>query len=175
MKIVCIGDFHVPDRHDKIPSWITKKIQEEAPDKIVSPGDFTSEKTLKKVQKWGELTAVQGNMDWVDLPDHAVLDTGYFKIGVVHGKGIVPRGDLNQLMKYAKRLKAKVLVHGHTHRMAVEEKDGVLFINPGTASGSAGGASQGEEQSFIILETQGNTLKIRKIVKGEEAEETHEV
>lgn len=175
MKIVCIGDFHVPDRYDKIPSWIPKKIQEEQPDTIIGTGDFTSEKTLKTVQKWGDLVAVQGNMDWVDLPGHAVVETSGFKIGVVHGKGIVPRGDLNQLMKYAKRMKAKVLVHGHTHSLSIEEKEGVLFINPGSATGAHGGSSSGDKESFIILEIQGNKIRIRKVFKDEETEETHEL
>lgn len=175
MKLVCIGDFHIPDRYEKIPSWISTKIQEEQPEKIVATGDFTSEKTLKAVQKWGETIAVQGNMDWVDLPDHAVVETGELKIGVIHGKGIVPRGDVQQLMKYAKRMKARVLVHGHTHEMKVEENSGVLFVNPGSATGSHGGSSDGGQESFIILELDGKKAKIRKILKDGETEETYEL
>ncbi|MCD4740255.1 YfcE family phosphodiesterase [archaeon] len=175
MKIVCIGDFHVPDRHEKIPSWISQKIKEETPDKIIGTGDFTSEKTLKTVEKWGELIAVQGNMDWVNLPEHAVLELDSIKIGVIHGKGIVPRGDLRQLRKHAKRMKARVLVHGHTHKLHVEEQDGILFINPGSATGSQGGGTTQEQPSFIIIELNGKQAKIRKITKNQETETIHEL
>ena len=175
MKIVCIGDFHVPDRVEKIPGWIKKKIQEENPDKIICTGDFTSEKTLKEVQKWGDLIAVRGNMDWVDLPEHAVLDVGDLKIGVIHGSGIVPRGDLNQLSKYAKRMKARILVHGHTHKLDIQEHNGVLFINPGSATGAWGGSSTEGPQTFAILELEGKELTIRKVINGSEESERHKL
>jgi len=175
MKIVCIGDFHVPDRAGKIPSWVRKKIQEENPDKLVCTGDFTSEKTLREVQKLGELVAVKGNMDWVDLPEHAVLKMDGFNVGVIHGSGIVPRGDLNQLAKYAKRMKSRVLIHGHTHKMSIQEQGGVLFINPGSATGVWGGSSEGGPQTFVILELEGNTLLVRKITDREEESETYEL
>lgn len=173
MKIICIGDFHVPDRVEKIPPWIKKKVQEENPDKIICTGDFTSEKTLKEVQKWGDLVAVKGNMDWVDLPGHAVLDLGDLKIGIIHGSGIVPRGDLNQLSKYAKRMKVNVLVHGHTHNLSIQKLGDVLFINPGSATGAWGGSSNGGPQTFIILELEHNNLTIRKVVN--EKSETYEL
>jgi len=175
MKIVCIGDFHIPDRHQKIPAWITKKIEEEHPDKIVSPGDFTNEKTFSAVQKLGDLVGVKGNMDWIELPEHAVVEAGELKIGAFHGQGIVPRGDLVQLGKYAKRMKANILVHGHTHALSVEKKDGILFVNPGSATGSWGGSSEQGRESFIILETEGRKVRVRKLVKEGETEETHEL
>jgi hypothetical protein len=177
MKIVCIGDFHIPDRMEKIPSWIKNKIQEEKPEKMVSPGDFTSEKVLKQVEKLSdaELIAVQGNMDWVDLPKHETLELDGLTLGVLHGSGIVPRGDLSQLGVLAKRMKAQILVHGHTHKLSVDEKNGVLFVNPGSATGSYGGASDRGPESFIILEVQGKKVDVRKIVDGEESVETHEL
>lgn len=176
MKIVCIGDFHVPDRYEKIPSWEKKKIKEEAPDKIISTGDFTSEKTLKEIQRLGDTIAVQGNMDWIKLPAHGVLEIREgLNVGVVHGNGIVPRGDIHQLSSYAKKMKARVLIHGHTHQLSIQKENGVLYINPGSATGSEGGGSSGEKESFVILEIEDDKAKVRKIFKDKEEEEEYEL
>ena len=175
VKIVCIGDFHIPSRRSKIPSWIKKKIQEEKPEKIVCTGDFTDEKTFREVQKMGEVIAVKGNMDWIELPQQAVLELESLRIGVIHGSGIVPRGDLKQLASYARRMRANVLVHGHTHHLDIKEKDGVLYVNPGSATGSYGGSSAEGPETFLILEIEGKRVKVKKFINGEETEELYEL
>jgi putative phosphoesterase len=75
------------------------------------------------------LTAVRGNNDrerWARrVPETALLRVGQVVIYVLHNLaelGIDPLA-----MKY------RVVVSGHSHKPMVQERDGVLYVNPGSA------------------------------------------
>lgn len=174
MKIVVIGDFHIPSRAKKIPDWIVGKIIEEKPDMIACTGDLESEDTLSFLHSLAKTKCVSGNMDWLDLPDHQEFEVGDIRIGLIHGKGIVPRGDINQLNRFAEMMRANILIHGHTHKLSTELAYGRLFVNPGTATGVWGGATGGEPQSFIIIEINGKHIIVRKFVDEKEVVERYE-
>ena len=56
----------------------------------------------------------------------------------LHGDGVSPRGDKEQLYTMAKSLDVDILFVGHTHVYAVYEYKNKIFINPGSATGSPG-------------------------------------
>jgi putative phosphoesterase len=73
--------------------------------------------------------AVRGNTDsapWArDLPLQAVIEVGGLHLCVVH--------DLAQLDLDPKAAGVAAVVFGHSHRPQLEERGGVLYINPGSA------------------------------------------
>ncbi len=173
MKIVLIGDFHIPARREKIPDWILNVLKDENPNLILCTGDLESEAILNKLKEISKTVCVRGNMDWLDLPEHETIDVGGIRIGLIHGTGIYPRGDIHQLDEYADRMGANILVHGHTHRLDVLLYNNRLFLNPGTATGSWGGATSGEPESFIILDISDKIVQVRKFIDKHETDEEY--
>jgi putative phosphoesterase len=80
--------------------------------------------------------AVQGNMDEGKLrgllPGKKILNFGGVKIGLIHGWGSA-HGLEGRLLPEFDHIDC--LVYGHSHQPANHRSDGVLFFNPGSASG----------------------------------------
>ena len=167
MRIVAIGDFHIPDRAKVIPSWIIDIMNEAGPDMIFCTGDITNQETLDYLNSFAPVFAVEGNMDYLDLPHHIEKRIGKWKIGMMHGTEIVPRGDIPQLYMYAKKMNANILIHGHTHVSDISIYNDTLFVNPGSACGVWGGGNADMKQSFCIMDFSDEVL-IRLYVEGEE-------
>ena len=96
---------------------------------ILHGGDIGGARILQELAALAPVTAVRGNNDrdgWADaLPDHAVLAVGERLIYVVH--------NLAQLAIDPVALGVHVVVSGHSHKPAVHERRGVLYVNPGSA------------------------------------------
>jgi putative phosphoesterase len=75
------------------------------------------------------LVAVRGNNDrgaWADaLPETVVVDVGGVRICVVH--------ELPALRVDPKTAGIGVVVSGHSHRPSIERRQGVVYVNPGSA------------------------------------------
>ena len=98
-------------------------------DRIVHGGDIGSPRILESLAALAPLTAVRGNNDrdeWArDLPDTAVVPCGGVRLYVIH--------DLSELPIDAAAEGMQVVVSGHSHRPSVAERQGVLYVNPGSA------------------------------------------
>ena len=98
----------------------------EGADYIVHGGDIGDPAILERLAAIAPLTVVRGNNDiasWAaSIPDSAVLEAGGIRIQATH--------DLATL-----RLApgVRVVVTGHSHKPLVQERDGVLYVNPGSA------------------------------------------
>lgn len=98
-------------------------------DAIIHAGDICNQAVLDALARIAPLTAVRGNNDIAgpvaSLPTHVKLTVQQVTILVVHDIADVgddPRGE-----------GIGVVVTGHSHKAAISERDGVLFINPGSA------------------------------------------
>ena len=98
-------------------------------DAIIHAGDICNQAVLDALAQIAPVTAVRGNNDIDDpvasLPTHVKLTVHQVTILVVHDIADVgddPRSD-----------GIDVVVTGHSHKPAVSERDGVLFVNPGSA------------------------------------------
>jgi uncharacterized protein len=95
-------------------------------DHIVHAGDICGDAVLQALAQLAPLTAVRGNNDkgaWAQhLPEAITVEIAGIAIHVVH--------DLSDL---ALPGEARVVVSGHSHQPKVEEREGVLYINPGSA------------------------------------------
>ncbi len=144
MRILVIGDTHVPDRADEIPTPIKEFIRQ-GYDILVFTGDATTKEILSEITKMSGadiVYAVRGNMDYLKLPLQEVFTVKGIKFGVIHGHGVYPRGDRKKLEEMAVKMGVDVLISGHTHRYDVYEGK-VILLNPGSATGvwSGGNAS----------------------------------
>jgi hypothetical protein len=151
MKILVIGDTHIPRRASRIPREISSLIENEKFDKIICTGDLTDKKVLDYLKSLSEVTIVKGNMDHLPLPEYQVFNAEKIKIGLIHGDQVYPRGDRMQLKAIAKKLGVDLLISGHTHSPDIH-LDEVLLINPGSATGVWGGGGGSLKPSFMILE-----------------------
>jgi hypothetical protein len=98
-------------------------------DRILHAGDVGAPEILKALAKIAPVTAICGNVDtapWARalLPTEAV-DIGGVSIFILH--------DLGQLDLDPKAAGFRVVVYGHSHKPKIEEKNGVLYFNPGSA------------------------------------------
>ncbi len=175
MKLVVIGDFHIPSRAKEIPNWIIETIKKEKPNLILCTGDVEIEDVITSLKRIADVICVRGNMDWLNLPEHQEIRINDIVIGLIHGTGIHPRGDLEQLNEYAKRMNANVLIHGHTHKMNTSIYKNKLFVNPGTATGVWGGSSSGGPESFIIMDINDNKIKLKKFIGKKEEVERYDI
>ena len=166
MKIVVIGDFHIPSRASRIPGWELDLMKHEKPDYILCTGDVESEDVIHKLSSISRVKCVKGNMDWLDLPEHESLRVGLFRLGLIHGTDIHPRGDLRQLYWYADMMGVDILIHGHTHKLSIDSYSGKLFVNPGTATGAWGSSTPGERETMLIMVINGERLTIKKCISG---------
>ena len=132
MLIGLISDTHIPDRAKEIPQKVFESFDNV--DLIIHAGDLTSPKVIEDLEKIAPVMAVQGNMDranGIDLPKAKIIEAEGLKIGVVHGE-VYPRADSDQLLYLAQELGADILVSGHSHQPKIEQKNGVLLLNPGS-------------------------------------------
>ena len=96
---------------------------------ILHAGDIGSPEVLQQLKAIAPVTAVRGNNDtgkWAQrISERRVIRLGTLRICMLH--------DLKQLEPSGAAAKADVVVSGHSHRPVIEDKEGVVFINPGSA------------------------------------------
>jgi uncharacterized protein len=96
-------------------------------DCIIHGGDVGNSTVLAELSALGPLTAVRGNNDggaWArTLPHHTMLPVEDVVVHVVH--------DISELNVDAADF--RVVVSGHSHKPSIDDRDGVLFVNPGSA------------------------------------------
>jgi putative phosphoesterase len=98
-------------------------------DRIVHAGDICSPEVLDALAAIAPLTAVRGNNDrggWAArLRESELVEFGGVWLYAIH--------DLADLDIDPAAAGVAVVVSGHSHRPGVEHRDGVLFVNPGSA------------------------------------------
>jgi putative phosphoesterase len=98
-------------------------------DFIVHAGDIGDVNILGELNGLAPVTMVRGNIDkgpWAKaIPESQVLQVGDVFIYVIH--------DVAELDLDPVAAGFQVVVSGHSHRPAVQTRNGVLFVNPGSA------------------------------------------
>jgi len=98
-------------------------------DHIVHAGDIVDPAILDRLAELAPLTAVRGNNDtgaWARaLPETATLTLDGVTIHILH--------DLMELAIDPAAHGVRVVIAGHSHKPACEERGGVLYVNPGSA------------------------------------------
>ena len=96
---------------------------------IIHAGDIDTPDVLAKLRKLAPVTVVRGNNDrgaWAEsIPTFEAVEFGAVSIYVRHDQSEL---DIDLLAAGF-----RVMVFGHSHKPVVESRDGVLFVNPGSA------------------------------------------
>ncbi|HEY4822666.1 MAG TPA: metallophosphoesterase family protein [Candidatus Bathyarchaeia archaeon] len=135
MKIGILSDTHVASI-DELPRELADVLT--GMDLIVHAGDFTGRTLLDELRRFGKFIGVYGNLDSFDVKKelHAIetIDAGGFKIGLSHpSEGGAPLNLEDRLRPKFQDVQA--IVFGHSHQAKSETRGGVLFFNPGSATG----------------------------------------
>ncbi len=96
---------------------------------IVHGGDIGHPGIIEELTKLAPVTAVRGNND-TGLWAESLRETEFLQIGDVVVYAI---HDLAQLDIEPNWAGIHVVVSGHSHKPVVEERNGVLYVNPGSA------------------------------------------
>ena len=98
-------------------------------DLILHAGDIGSSEVLEQLQSLGPVVAVRGNNDRGDwaraISEREVTQVGSVCIYMLH--------DLNEIDVSPLAAGFQVVVSGHSHQPLIEKREGVLFVNPGSA------------------------------------------
>ena len=98
-------------------------------DLILHAGDVGGAEILDELAKLAAVRAIRGNVDTEPplrkLPDIEVVEVDEVSIYVIHN---VHDLDLNP-----RAAGLAAVVSGHSHKPAIETRDGVLYFNPGSA------------------------------------------
>jgi putative phosphoesterase len=98
-------------------------------DFILHAGDIGPAEILERLAEIAPITAVRGNVDvdaWTrKIPETNVLEAGEISLYVLHNLGHL------DLKPEAAGFAA--VIYGHSHVPKSEEKNGVLYFNPGSA------------------------------------------
>ena len=98
-------------------------------DHIVHGGDIGGPDILARLAAIAPLSVVRGNNDsapWAaDIPVSLTVTLGGIAVHAVH--------DIADLDLAAADANVRVVVSGHSHKPSMVERDGVWFINPGSA------------------------------------------
>jgi putative phosphoesterase len=96
---------------------------------ILHAGDIGSSNVLDGLRTLAPVVAVRGNNDrdaWAKrIPQVEVVRAGAISIYMLH--------DVEDMKLNPPPEKVHVVVSGHSHRPHVEQREGILFLNPGSA------------------------------------------
>ncbi|MBW2712627.1 MAG: metallophosphoesterase family protein [Deltaproteobacteria bacterium] len=96
---------------------------------ILHAGDIGDPGVLQELEDMAPVVAVRGNTDMSSWSQHLshteLVEFQGFSFYILH--------DLFELDLDPQAAKINAVISGHTHRPLVEERNGVLFLNPGSA------------------------------------------
>ncbi|HBO1294647.1 metallophosphoesterase family protein [Pseudomonas sp. NY15364] len=122
MRIGLIADTHNLLRPEALAAL-------QGVDHLIHAGDIGGPHILAELQRIAPLSVVRGNNDqdaWADtIPKRLRLTFGGVTLHVLH--------DLKQLDIDPAEQGIDVVIAGHSHKPLHEERNGVLYLNPGSA------------------------------------------
>nr|WP_325193267.1 metallophosphoesterase family protein [uncultured Oscillibacter sp.] len=121
-------------------------------DAILHGGDINRQSIVDQLRQYAPLYVVRGNNDkeWAEaIPHDLTVTLGGVTFCVVHNRKEVP-ADLSEV---------DAVVFGHSHKYAEEERDGRLWLNPG----SCGPRRFRQEITLMMAEAEDGTLRVEKI------------
>ena len=146
MRIAILSDTHGLLRPEVLEYLKTA-------DAILHAGDINTQAVVDRMAAIAPLYIVRGNndKDWAAaIPHDLTVTLDGVTFYMVHNKKEVP-ADLPGV---------DAVVFGHSHKYAQTEKDGRLWLNPG----SCGPRRFHQEITLIMAETENGTLRTEKIL-----------
>ena len=145
MKLAILSDTHGLLRPQVVEHLKTA-------DAILHGGDINKPAIVEQLQQYAPLYIVRGNNDkeWTeDIPHDLTVTLEGVTFFLVHNKKEVP-ADLSGV---------DVVVFGHSHKYVQEDKDGILWLNPG----SCGPRRFHQEITMMMAEMEDGNIQVEKI------------
>lgn len=145
MKLAILSDTHGLLRPQVVVHLKTA-------DAILHGGDINKPAIVEQLQQYAPLYIVRGNNDkeWAEgIPHNLTVTLEGITFFMVHNKKEVPV-DLSGV---------NVVVFGHSHKYVQEEKDGLLWLNPG----SCGPRRFHQEITMMMVKIEDGTIQVEKI------------
>ena len=144
-RIAVLSDTHGLLRPEVMPYL-------EAADVILHAGDINTQAIVDTLRACAEAFIVRGNNDkeWAEgLPHSLSFTIEGVRFFMVHNRKDIPR-DLSGV---------DVVVFGHSHRYAMEMREGVLWLNPG----SCGKRRFDQEITLCMMEADQGHCRVEKV------------
>jgi uncharacterized protein len=143
------------DTHGLLRPEIVKRLQ--GSDLIIHAGDMGSETIIPELEKIAPVYAVRGNVDngaWAyRFPLTNAVHVEQVFIYIYHG---------HLELDIAPDKQFQVVISGHTHEPLIEKRNGVLYLNPG----SAGHKRFSLPISMALLQVDGANLTAKLVTLG---------
>ncbi len=145
MKLAILSDTH---------GLLRKEVTEylKTADAILHGGDINRQAIVEELRQYAPLYIVRGNndKDWAQsIPHHCTISLGGVTFYLVHNRKEVP-ADLTDI---------DAVVFGHSHKYVQEEKNGLLWLNPG----SCGPRRFHQEITMMMAQVGGGKIQVEKI------------
>ena len=121
-------------------------------DAILHGGDINKQSVVDELRQYAPLYVVRGNNDkeWAEeIPHDLTIALGGVTFYMVHNKKELP----------AKLDGVDVVVFGHSHKYVQEEKEGLLWLNPG----SCGPRRFHQEITMMMAEVGEGKIRVEKL------------
>lgn len=141
----------VSDTHGLLRPQVVEQLKNA--DVILHGGDINKQTIVDQLRQYAPLYIVRGNNDkeWAEaIPHHLTFTLEGVNFFMVHNRKEIPE-DLSGV---------DVVVFGHSHQALLEEKDGILWLNPG----SCGPRRFHQEISMMTAEITDGKIQVEKIV-----------
>lgn len=116
----------VSDSHSLVRSEVIEALG--GCDHILHAGDIGSQAVIDELSRVSSVTAINGNIDKGELgaryPSEEVIEIDNIYIYMLH--------NIHDLDLDPVAAGFQVVVSGHSHKPSIENKEGVLYINPGS-------------------------------------------
>ena len=139
------------DTHNLLRPQVLAQL--EGVDAILHGGDISRQSVLDTLQQYAPLYVVRGNNDkeWAEsIPHDLTLTLGEKTFYMVHKKAEIPKSLPG----------VDVVIYGHSHKYSQEEKDGILYLNPG----SCGPRRFHQEITLAKLTIAEGAISVKKIL-----------
>ena len=127
-------------------------------DAILHGGDINNQALADQLKQYAPLYVVRGNNDkeWANaIPSLLTVTLGGVTFRIVHNRKDLPE-DFSGV---------DAVVFGHSHKYLEEERDGILWLNPG----SCGPRRFHQEITMMMAEAADGKLRVEKITIPHEA------
>ena len=115
------------DTHGRLREAVLKKLA--LCELIIHAGDIGNVTILDQLRSMGKVIAVNGNVDH-GLWSASLKESEYVDF---YGKTILVIHNINDLKMNPTSENVDVVIYGHSHRASKDYKNGVLYVNPGSA------------------------------------------
>ena len=138
------------DTHGLLRPQVLEHLQ--TADAILHGGDINKQEIVDQMRQYAPLYVVRGNNDkaWAEtIPHHLTVTLEGVTFAMVHNKKELP-ADLHGV---------DVVVFGHSHKYMQEERDGILWLNPG----SCGPRRFHQEITMMMAEVGKGRIRVEKV------------